>query len=134
MFFRDNEIFLKQMIVFYNTNKININKIYRFLNCIFFLFLILQVGREVAHPGVANDFNDKDARKYYTYYQWVCFVLFFQVSGSSENVPTELPCERSGVVGVARGGGEGGRATTVIATHTHLNTDTHSSRTSMKLN
>lgn len=38
-----------------------------------------QVGREVAHPGVANDFNDEDAKKYYTYYQWVCFVLFFQV-------------------------------------------------------
>ncbi|XP_053989360.1 innexin inx1 [Hylaeus anthracinus] len=37
-----------------------------------------QVGVEVAHPGVANDFGDVDARKYYTYYQWVCFVLFFQ--------------------------------------------------------
>lgn len=33
----------------------------------------------MAHPGVANDFNDEDAKKYYTYYQWVCFVLFFQV-------------------------------------------------------
>lgn len=38
-----------------------------------------QVGMEVAHPGVSNDFGDVDARKYYTYYQWVCFVLFFQV-------------------------------------------------------
>lgn len=37
-----------------------------------------QVGREVAHPGIANEFNDEDAKKYYTYYQWVCFVLFFQ--------------------------------------------------------
>ncbi|XP_011300258.1 innexin inx1 isoform X1 [Fopius arisanus] len=37
-----------------------------------------QVGSEVAHPGVANDFGDDEARKYYTYYQWVCFVLFFQ--------------------------------------------------------
>lgn len=37
-----------------------------------------QIGTEVAHPGVANDFGDVDARKYYTYYQWVCFVLFFQ--------------------------------------------------------
>ncbi|KYN30555.1 Innexin inx1 [Trachymyrmex septentrionalis] len=37
-----------------------------------------QVGSEVAHPGVANDFGDVEARKYYTYYQWVCFVLFFQ--------------------------------------------------------
>lgn len=40
---------------------------------------MLQVGKEVAHPGIANDFNDDDAQKYYTYYQWVCFVLFFQV-------------------------------------------------------
>lgn len=37
-----------------------------------------QVGSEIAHPGVANDFNDEDAKKYHTYYQWVCFVLFFQ--------------------------------------------------------
>lgn len=37
-----------------------------------------QVGVEVAHPGVDNDFGDEDAKKYYTYYQWVCFVLFFQ--------------------------------------------------------
>jgi hypothetical protein len=37
-----------------------------------------QVGLEVAHPGVGNDFNDEDAKKYHTYYQWVCFVLFFQ--------------------------------------------------------
>ncbi|XP_077292829.1 optic ganglion reduced isoform X1 [Arctopsyche grandis] len=35
-------------------------------------------GKHVAHPGVANDFDDEDAKKYYTYYQWVCFVLFFQ--------------------------------------------------------
>lgn len=39
-----------------------------------------EVGREVAHPGVANDFNDEEAKKYYTYYQWVCFVLFFQAT------------------------------------------------------
>lgn len=37
-----------------------------------------QVGSEVAHPGVANDFNEESAKKYHTYYQWVCFVLFFQ--------------------------------------------------------
>ncbi|XP_037030692.1 innexin inx1 [Bradysia coprophila] len=37
-----------------------------------------QVGSEVAHPGIDNDFNDEKAKKYYTYYQWVCFVLFFQ--------------------------------------------------------
>lgn len=37
-----------------------------------------QVGVAVAHPGIANDFNDEDAKKYYSYYQWVCFALFFQ--------------------------------------------------------
>ncbi|KAG5680663.1 hypothetical protein PVAND_010157 [Polypedilum vanderplanki] len=37
-----------------------------------------QIGSDVAHPGIANDFNDEDAKKYYTYYQWVVFVLFFQ--------------------------------------------------------
>lgn len=39
-----------------------------------------QVGTEVAHPGISNDFNDEDAKKFYTYYQWVCFVLFFQAA------------------------------------------------------
>ncbi|KAK9744446.1 Innexin [Popillia japonica] len=37
-----------------------------------------QIGKEVPHPGVSNDFGDESAQKYYTYYQWVCFVLFFQ--------------------------------------------------------
>lgn len=37
-----------------------------------------QVGVAVAHPGIANDFDDEDAKKYYSYYQWVCFALFFQ--------------------------------------------------------
>ncbi|XP_032666520.1 innexin inx1 [Odontomachus brunneus] len=37
-----------------------------------------EVGKEVAHPGVANDFGEVSERKYYTYYQWVCFLLFFQ--------------------------------------------------------
>lgn len=47
-----------------------------------------QVGIHVAHPGVANDFGDITARKYYPYYQWVCFVLFFQVG--SELLPHPL--------------------------------------------
>ncbi|ODM89305.1 Innexin inx1 [Orchesella cincta] len=33
---------------------------------------------QIAHPGVSNDLGDNTPRKYYTYYQWVCFVLFFQ--------------------------------------------------------
>ncbi|CAO1416593.1 unnamed protein product [Diamesa serratosioi] len=37
-----------------------------------------QVGLDISHPGISNDFNDEDAKKYHTYYQWVCFVLFFQ--------------------------------------------------------
>ncbi|XP_022919626.1 innexin inx1 [Onthophagus taurus] len=37
-----------------------------------------EIGKEVAHPGIANDFGAVEERKYYTYYQWVCFVLFFQ--------------------------------------------------------
>ncbi|KAG5896209.1 hypothetical protein JTB14_006655 [Gonioctena quinquepunctata] len=37
-----------------------------------------QVGQEVAQLGIANDFGEEGAQKYYTYYQWVCFVLFFQ--------------------------------------------------------
>lgn len=36
-----------------------------------------QVGLEVAHPGVANEYEN-GPKKYHSYYQWVCFVLFFQ--------------------------------------------------------
>lgn len=39
----------------------------------------------MAQPGIANDFNDESAKKYYTYYQWVCFALFFQVSRGVAN-------------------------------------------------
>lgn len=27
-----------------------------------------------------NEYDSSHEKKYYTYYQWVCFVLFFQVS------------------------------------------------------
>ena len=41
------------------------------------------VGKNIASPGVANPYSDgetmKDA-KYHTYYQWVCFILFFQAA------------------------------------------------------
>ncbi|CAD0195782.1 unnamed protein product [Chrysodeixis includens] len=37
-----------------------------------------EVGKEVAHPGIANEYDSSQDKKYYTYYQWVCFVLFFQ--------------------------------------------------------
>jgi hypothetical protein len=61
------------------------------------IYIAHQIGSDVAHPGIANDFDDEgnatffgfnsfysfsssflDAKKYHTYYQWVCFVLFFQ--------------------------------------------------------
>ncbi|XP_067136976.1 innexin shaking-B-like [Centruroides vittatus] len=35
-----------------------------------------EVGKEVPHPGIDNSKNG--VRKYYAYYQWVCFVLFLQ--------------------------------------------------------
>ncbi|XP_050357652.1 innexin inx1 [Nymphalis io] len=37
-----------------------------------------EAGKEVAHPGVMNEYDSSQEKKYYTYYQWVCFVLFFQ--------------------------------------------------------
>lgn len=36
------------------------------------------VGTHMAHPGVGPDIDDNSSKQYYTYYQWVCFVLFFQ--------------------------------------------------------
>lgn len=63
-----------------------------------------QVGKEVAHPGVGNDFDDEHAKKYYTYYQWVCFVLFFQVRRLLVMSAILLhPAGREG----KRGGGDG---------------------------
>lgn len=53
-----------------------------FINSLLFWSFQLKLGVDVAHPGISNDFNDEDAKKYYTYYQWVCFVLFFQVRAS----------------------------------------------------
>lgn len=37
-----------------------------------------QVGSEVPHPGVGAGLYDSKDRKHYAYYQWVCFILFFQ--------------------------------------------------------
>ncbi|KAI1289666.1 Innexin shaking-B [Halotydeus destructor] len=38
-----------------------------------------EVGREVPHPGIDNT-HDVTEYKYHRYYQWVCFVLFFQAT------------------------------------------------------
>lgn len=35
-----------------------------------------KVGSEVAYPGIENSNNSE--RKYYAYYQWICFILFLQ--------------------------------------------------------
>lgn len=39
-----------------------------------------KVGSEVPYPGIGNSEGKLNDRKSYKYYQWVCFVLFFQVN------------------------------------------------------
>lgn len=36
------------------------------------------VGRDLIQPGVASESEFDETNKYHRYYQWVCFVLFFQ--------------------------------------------------------
>ena len=38
-----------------------------------------RIGIDVAHPGMLTS-TDPHERKYVKYYQWVCFILVFQVS------------------------------------------------------
>lgn len=38
-----------------------------------------KVGKQVPYPGIANSEGLDSDKKMYRYYQWVCFVLFFQV-------------------------------------------------------
>lgn len=37
-----------------------------------------KIGVSAAHPGVVPEHESGEPAKYYTYYQWVCFALFFQ--------------------------------------------------------
>ncbi len=37
-----------------------------------------RIGKDTVHPGVAAYVEGKEQVKYHKYYQWVCFVLFFQ--------------------------------------------------------
>ncbi|XP_025412910.1 innexin inx2-like [Sipha flava] len=37
-----------------------------------------RVGKDVVQPGIRSHVDGKDEVKYHKYYQWVCFVLFFQ--------------------------------------------------------
>lgn len=39
---------------------------------------VLFAGVDVPHPGVSSLTSKSDQVKYHKYYQWVCFVLFFQ--------------------------------------------------------
>lgn len=36
------------------------------------------VGKDIVQPGVGSHNEAEDEVKYHKYYQWVCFVLFFQ--------------------------------------------------------
>ncbi|MCP6198758.1 hypothetical protein NL445_27350, partial [Klebsiella pneumoniae] len=40
--------------------------------------LIGRVGKDYVQPGVGPHVEGQDEVKYHKYYQWVCFVLFFQ--------------------------------------------------------
>ncbi|XP_077284716.1 innexin 2 [Arctopsyche grandis] len=40
--------------------------------------LVGRVGKDVVQAGVASHVDGEDEVKYHKYYQWVCFVLFFQ--------------------------------------------------------
>ena len=43
-------------------------------------------GREVAHPGIGNQIADQEeSERYHSYYQWVPFMLFFQVRERERN-------------------------------------------------
>ncbi|XKL67396.1 hypothetical protein PGB90_002887 [Kerria lacca] len=37
-----------------------------------------RIGKDVVQPGVSSHVEGEDEVKYHKYYQWVCFVLFFQ--------------------------------------------------------
>lgn len=39
-------------------------------------------GRDNVQPGVASEYDGNDTITYHVYYQWVCFVLFFQALAS----------------------------------------------------
>lgn len=62
-------------------------------------FFKKKVGVEVPYPGIGNSREsgreDMADRKYYKYYQWVCFCLFFQVSlvSLAALCETSLLCE-----------------------------------------
>ncbi|CAG9783340.1 unnamed protein product [Diatraea saccharalis] len=40
--------------------------------------LVGRVGKDMVQPGVSSHVDGQDEVKYHKYYQWVCFVLFFQ--------------------------------------------------------
>lgn len=46
-----------------------------------------QIGTDVAGPGLGNEYGQE--KRYHSYYQWVPFVLFFQVSDARSNICTQ---------------------------------------------
>lgn len=42
--------------------------------------ILKKVGKDVAYPGVDNSKTNKGPIRHVKYYQWVAFMLFFQVS------------------------------------------------------
>ena len=54
-----------------------------------------KLGEEVPYPGVdmsaRGEGREGKDRKYYGYYQWVCFCLFFQVS-RLDSTRLAVPC------------------------------------------
>lgn len=44
------------------------------------------VGRDVVQPGVGSHTEGEDEVKYHKYYQWVCFVLFFQGKSTTREI------------------------------------------------
>ena len=42
-------------------------------------------GSHVAHPGLGNYVDNEEETRYHSYYQWVPFMLFFQVKQNSIN-------------------------------------------------
>lgn len=52
-------------------------------------------GRQVAYPGVANSKDTDGTVKHVKYYQWVAFMLFFQVSATA-NGTYILQCDLMG--------------------------------------
>lgn len=50
------------------------------------------VGKDIVQPGVGSHTEGEDEVKYHKYYQWVCFVLFFQGAYLLDLGPRDALC------------------------------------------